>query len=70
MSKSATTHRWFSGWRAVKRPQASDPADMGTAFGLELSLMEQPAEAEAAELPRARTVGWVSWIAMRHKAAA
>ena len=30
---------WYAPWRRVeRRPDAADPADLGTAFGLDLSL--------------------------------
>jgi hypothetical protein len=30
--------RWFAGWRTDAKPMQDDPADLGTAFGLEMSL--------------------------------
>jgi hypothetical protein len=30
--------RWFAGWRTEAKPMQDDPADLGTAFGLEMSL--------------------------------
>jgi hypothetical protein len=45
MNKAATASRWFSGWRTAVRPMQDDPADLGTAFGLEMSLNEAAAEA-------------------------
>jgi hypothetical protein len=38
MNKPAHPRRWFSGWRAVRRPAEDDAADYGTAFGLDMSL--------------------------------
>jgi hypothetical protein len=40
MNKPAAPNRWFSGLRATARPAYEDPADYGTAFGLDLSLNE------------------------------
>lgn len=38
MNKSGTAPRWFHAWRP--RPAVEpEPADLGTAFGLDLSLM-------------------------------
>jgi hypothetical protein len=45
MSKAATPSRWFPGWRTAQRPMQDDPADLGTAFGLEMSLNEAAKEA-------------------------
>jgi hypothetical protein len=45
MSKAATPSRWFPGWRTAVRPMQDDPADLGTAFGLEMSLNEAAADA-------------------------
>ena len=68
MDKADKSNRWFSAWRASPRPQEQDPADMGTAFGLDLSLnVLHP------ELPppatRARASNWVSKLALRRKSA-
>ena len=59
------THRWFSGWRSAERP-APDPADFGTAFGLDLSLNElvHAAPARPAASPRR---GWMQRLAGRVK---
>lgn len=40
MIKAASSTRWFSSWRAADRPAQDDPADLGTAFGLDMSLNE------------------------------
>jgi hypothetical protein len=74
MSKAATPHRWFQAWRVAAPPPQGDPADMGTAFGLDLSLLDTAAEADA---PAARSVavsaprpGWMHRFAARRKPAA
>ncbi len=60
-------NRWFAAWRArpVQAP-ALDPADCGTAFGLDLSIPgDEP-------LPRATTPapqGWRARWALRRRAA-
>ena len=65
MNKAEQSNRWFSAWRSSPRPQETDPADMGTAFGLDLSLNllhpETPPE------PAVRPASWVSWLAPRRK---
>ena len=66
-SNAAKPQRWFHSWRATPRPAPdTDPADLGTAFGLDLSL------SEAAQLPAAaaeRRPGWVQRLAERRRSA-
>ena len=40
MNKPLTPNRWFAGWRLAEREPQDDPADLGTAFGLDLSMQE------------------------------
>ena len=68
MNKADNSNRWFSAWRSAPRPQEDDPADMGTAFGLDLSLnVLHPERPPAA--PSARPASWVSKLALRRKSA-
>ena len=67
MNKAAPSPRWFSGWRAAERPAQDDPADLGTAFGLDLSLNELIHEPQPAPAQRRRS--WVQRLAGRHKPA-
>ncbi len=47
-SKAAPPQRWYSLWRSADRPAPdTDPADLGTAFGLEMSLLDAVAEPTA-----------------------
>ena len=69
MNKAAPSHRWFAGWRAAQRPAQDDPADLGTAFGLDLSLRELVHEPLPPE-PVARRPGWVARLAARRKPSA
>lgn len=69
MSKAVTPQRWFTGWRASPPTLDLDPADLGTAFGLDLSLNEMRHEPPAA-LPAARQPGWMSRLAARRRNAA
>jgi hypothetical protein len=74
MSKAAPPHRWFQAWRAAEPPVQGDPADMGTAFGLDLSLLEAAAEAGAPAQRGAAVAaprrGWMHRLAARRKPAA
>jgi hypothetical protein len=63
MNKAAPSNRWFGSWRASERPVQDDPADLGTAFGLDLSLNELIHEPVPA--PVARRAGWVQRLAAR-----
>jgi hypothetical protein len=67
MGKTEQSNRWFSGWRSSTRPQEEDPADMGTAFGLDLSLNVLHPETPPA--PAARPASWVSRLTQRRKSA-
>ena len=65
MNKPAPARRWFPGWRSARVPAEQDPADYGTAFGLELSLPELRSEPPAV---KART-GWGQRLASRRRPA-
>jgi hypothetical protein len=67
MPKDLTPHRWFQAWRADEVPPKLDPADLGTAFGLDLSLDELAHEPAPVPPPVARRPGWVSRLAGRRK---
>jgi len=69
MNKAAPSNRWFSGWRGSQRPVEDDPADLGTAFGLDLSLKELVHEPQPQE-PTARRPGWIQRLAARRKQSA
>ena len=69
MSKAEPSHRWFAGWRTAQRPVHDDPADLGTAFGLDLSLNELIHE-PTLPAPAQRRAGWVQRLANRRKPAA
>lgn len=58
MDKSDAPRRWFGLWRAAERSPKDDPADMGTAFGLDLSLSELDDEPP----PSSALEGKASWM--------
>ncbi len=68
MNKPAHPHRWFTGWRAAPRPVEDDPADLGTAFGLDLSMLPPAAEPPPEATRPAQ--GWVQRMTARRKPAA
>lgn len=67
LSKAAKPPSWFHRWRSASRPAPdTDPADLGTAFGLDLSM------SQAAPLPPAAgeaRPGWVQRLADRRRSA-
>ena len=70
MSKALTPQRWFHSWRASAPPPDTDPADFGTAFGLDLSLAGIQHEPVAVVAPKSRQPNWVSRLAARRRSAA
>jgi hypothetical protein len=67
MSNAATPHRWFQGWRAGAAPVDTDPADLGTAFGLELSMSNAEWHAPTPRPPTERQPGWLRRLTARRK---
>jgi hypothetical protein len=70
MAKPETTSRWFSNWRMPTAVPEHDPADLGTAFGLDLSLEDERPQPAAPVAPVARQPGWMSRLAARRRSAA
>ncbi len=68
MANDLTPHRWFPAWRAHSPPADTDAADLGTAFGLDLSLDEMAHSPRPA--PVAPRPGWISRLTNRRKPAA
>jgi hypothetical protein len=51
MSTADPSPRWYAPWRRTEEPEqpaAVDPADLGTAFGLDLSMAPPPNDPRAA----------------------
>lgn len=66
MGKAVTPQRWFAGWRAARQPAfGTDPADLGTAFGLDLSMVGSPPETVLPE----RRPSWVRRLTTRRRTA-
>lgn len=66
MNKAPTAAPWYAPWRNA-RPMEQDPADLGTAFGLDLSLNEL--YAEPIEEPEPARRGWIQRLARRRPSA-
>ena len=66
MNDADRSPRWFHPWRSEPVPAAEDPADLGTAFGLDLSLQR---EHEAATAPAAAAdTGWLPYLRLHRRA--
>lgn len=64
-SKAAPAARWYHVWRQAGRvPAETDPADHGTAFGMEMSLLDPP----ATSLPPPPRNPWMPRWAARRRA--
>jgi len=65
MSKSTLPQRWFTGWRSEPESDHDDLADQGTAFGLDMSMVDPaPETAPAQGEPEA---GWAQRLGLRRK---
>lgn len=71
MTKAASALRWLDALRSSRRQPQDDPADVGTAFGLDLSLslIERPGSAAGAAPATARK-GWLQRLRRRGNDAA
>jgi hypothetical protein len=67
MNKPAHGPRWYAPWRQGEARVADDPADVGTAFGLELTLAAQTPPGTSPE-PSARRPGWMQRLTTRRRA--
>lgn len=67
MIKPDTPRRWFQPWRQAEG-RVQDPADLGTCFGLEVSLTAEPAPTKASAAP-ARREGWMQRFTSKRRAA-
>jgi len=70
MNKPASPPRWYQPWRqAEARVPPADPADLGTCFGLELSLSAEPAPTQTTA-EATRRGGWMQRFSAKRRAAA
>ncbi len=69
MDKSDAPRRWFGLWRAAERTPQDDPADLGTAFGLDLSLSELGDELPSPPPSLQGKVGWIQRMTPRRRPA-
>jgi hypothetical protein len=69
MPKSDKSRRWFGFWRSADRRAQDDPADFGTAFGLDLSLSRLAEDAPAEPAPMGVEQGWMQRLLARRRPA-
>lgn len=67
MINPSKPNRLFGFGRAGKVPVSQDPADLGTAFGMELSLDQPPEEPAAAASSPGAQGGWIRRLARRRE---
>lgn len=70
MNKAAPPQRWFTAWRPNQPSADLDAADLGTAFGLDMSLGEAAAQDTPPAPKPARRSGWMQRLAAGRKPAA
>lgn len=69
MDKSDAPRRWFGLWRAAERSLEDDPADLGTAFGLDLSLSELDGGDEPPPQASEGKAGWIQRMTLGRRPA-
>jgi hypothetical protein len=67
MNKPANPPRWYQPWRQAEG-RVQDPADLGTCFGLEVTLAAEPAPTKTTADP-ARRGGWVQRLTAKRRTA-
>jgi hypothetical protein len=68
MTRPHSSPPWYAPWRSAAEPSAADdPADLGTAFGLDLSLDPMPRAADDAAAAPEDDARWVQRPDARRK---
>ena len=67
MNKPVPGPRWYAPWRPSETRLADDPADVGTAFGLELTLAAEATSGKASVTSASRRAGWMQRLAARRR---
>jgi hypothetical protein len=70
MNNAAPPQRWFSVWRPSQPSVEHDAADLGTAFGLDMSLGDAASQAQPQAPQPVRKSGWMQRLAAGRKPAA
>jgi hypothetical protein len=69
MKKAESPARWYHAWQTPRAPEDDDAADMGTAFGLDMSIPDDIAEPLPAVAARRRDNGLMARWNNRRKTA-
>jgi hypothetical protein len=67
MHKPDPAPRWYQPWRRPEGSAPSDPADLGTCFGLEATLAAEPAPTKTSAAP-SRRPGWMQRFTSKRRA--
>lgn len=69
MKKAATPARWYHAWQPRRTAADDDAADMGTAFGLDMSIPDDVAETPSGSPATRRDSGFMARWNNRRKTA-
>lgn len=69
MKKAESPARWFHPWQSQRAHADDDAADMGTAFGLDMSISDEAVELAARTAAAARDPGFLARWTNRRKTA-
>lgn len=69
MKKAESPARWYQPWQSQRAKDDDDAADMGTAFGLDMSISDEAADAAALTAAATRDQGFMARWNNRRKTA-
>lgn len=69
MKKAESPARWYHPWQSQRAQDDDDAADMGTAFGLDMSISDEAADAATRTAAAARDPGFLARWTHRRKTA-
>lgn len=69
MNKRAAAKPWYLPWRPQEARRVDDPAELGTAFGLDMTLQAEQTERAAAAAVPPRRPGWLQRLSTRRRVA-
>lgn len=69
MKKAESPARWYHPWQSQRAQDDDDAADMGTAFGLDMSISDEAADAAARAAAATRGPGFMARWTNRRKTA-
>ena len=69
MKKAESPARWYHAWQPRRGEVDDDAADMGTAFGLDMSIPDDAVEPHSGSSPTRRDIGFMARWNNRRKTA-